>query len=195
LEDQVKKTMFFKFFLKTPPTEYYIWWRWVRSTAIGRIREMQLKLLSKEYNMAALASGIALAEGETLVMEIEAELWATSSNPVARFFGAVNRAIAMIFGYRKKGFLIITDKRVVEVSTSINCYCVTTGREVKYVLPSSVKEVGYKRKATCGCFCPMYFLYYESFTQSTNVPLQGVDEAGALRATNALYAAIAHAQV
>jgi hypothetical protein len=145
--------------------------------------------------MAILASGLTLTEDEKLVMEIEAELWATSSNPIARFFGAISKVLAMIFGFRKKGFLVITDKRVVEVSTQISCWCITTGRQVKYVLPSSVKEIGYDKVATCGCFCPAYHLYYESFTERTAVLLKGADESGALKAVNAFYAAIAHATV
>jgi hypothetical protein len=145
--------------------------------------------------MAMLASGIMLAENEKLVMEIEAELWATSSNPIARFLGAISKIIAMIFGFRVKGFWVITDKRVVEVSTQIMCWCVTTGRQIKYVLPSSVKEIGYDRAATCGCFCPAYHLYYESFTQRSAVLLKGADEEGALKAANAFYAAITNASV
>jgi hypothetical protein len=149
--------------------------------------------LSKEKKMAALKSGLMLSENEKVVMEIEAELWATSSNPIARLFGAIAKFFAMIFGYRTKGFLIITDKRVVEVSTQIGCYCITIGRQVKYVLPSSVKEIGYDRAATCGCFCPAYHLYYESFTQRMSILLKGADESGALKAADAFYAAIAHA--
>jgi len=144
--------------------------------------------------MATVKSGVMLAENEKLVMEIEAELWATSSNPVAQFFGAIRRVIALIFGFKKKGFLVITDKRVVEVTTQIHCWCITVGRQVKYVLPSSVKEIGYTRKATCGCFCPAYYLYYESFTQTTKVQLKDADESGALKATDAFYAAIKAAQ-
>ena len=144
--------------------------------------------------MAALASGVMLAENEKLVMEIEAELWAASSNPIAQFLGTVQRIIALILGFKKKGFLVITDKRVVEVTTQIRCWCITVGRQVKYVLPSSVKEIGYTRSATCGCFCPVFFLYYDSFTQRTKVQLKGADESGALKAANAFYAAISAAQ-
>jgi hypothetical protein len=144
--------------------------------------------------MATLASGVMLAENEELVMEIEAELWATSSNPISQALGSIRRIIATILGFKKKGFLVITNKRVVEVSTRIRCWCITVGRQVKYVLPSSVKEIGYTRAATCGCFCPVYFLYYDSFTQRTRVQLKGADESGALKAANAFYAAITHAQ-
>jgi hypothetical protein len=141
----------------------------------------------------ALASGIALAENEKLVMEIEAELWASSSNPIAQLLGTIQRVIAMILGFKKKGFWVITDKRVVEVAVQKACWCITVGRQVKYILPSSVKEIGYTKSATCGCFCPAYYLYYEGFTQRSSVLLKGADENGALKATNAFYAAIVQA--
>lgn len=89
--------------------------------------------------MADLKSGLILKDGEQLVMEIEAELWATSSNPFARLLGEINRVIAMIFGNRRKGFVVITNKRVVNVVNIVNCYCFNTGRKVKYLLPSAVK--------------------------------------------------------
>ncbi|MDR2096313.1 MAG: hypothetical protein LBP76_12480 [Treponema sp.] len=144
--------------------------------------------------MAVLQSGVMLGEDENLVMEIEAELWATSSNPIARLIGEITKFIAMILGTRIKGFLVITDKRVIEVSTTIGCYCFTIGRKVKYVLPSSVKEIGYNRSATFLCCCPAFHLYYEGFTQSTSVLLKGVDEAGAKKAADAFYNAIVHSQ-
>ena len=145
--------------------------------------------------MAALTSGLILAENEKLVMEIEAELWASSANPLAQFFGKIRRIVAMILGFRRRGFLVITDKRVVEVSTQIACWCITTGRQVKYVMPSSIKEVGYNRAASCCCFCPVYNLYYESVTQRTSIQLKSGDETEALKAANAFYAAIVHAAV
>ena len=166
-----------------------------KSVACNNTRGKNYVAKVKENTMAVLASGLMLAENEQLVMEIEAELWATSSNPIARAYGSIIKVIAMILGFRQKGYLIITDKRVVEVKTQINCWCITTGRQVKYVLPSSVKEIGYDRAATCGCFCPAYHLYYEAFTQRTSVLLKDADEAGALKAANAFYAAIAHATV
>jgi len=144
--------------------------------------------------MAALASGIALAENEKLVMEIEAELWAASSNPIAQALGSLQRVFAAILGFKKKGFWVITDKRVVEVSVQMACWCITAGRQVKYILPSSVKEIGYERNAACGIFCPAYYLYYESFTQKSSVLLKGANEDGALKATNAFYAAISASQ-
>jgi len=144
--------------------------------------------------MATLASGITLAENENLVMEIEAELWATSSNPIAQALGSIQRIFAAILGFKKKGFLVITNKRVIEVGTQVACWCITVGKQVKYVLPSSVKEIGYTKSTTCGVFCPVYFLYYEGFTQRSAYQLKGADEAGALKAANSFYSAITSAQ-
>jgi hypothetical protein len=145
--------------------------------------------------MADLKSGLILEEGETLVMEIEAELWATSSNPIAVALGKVKKFFAKICGHKQNGFLVITNKRVVEVTNNIECYCINAGRTVKYLLPSSVKEIGYIKAATCGLFCPAYYLYYESFTQTTRVMLSGADETAAQKTVDAFYKAISAAQL
>ena len=144
--------------------------------------------------MADLKSGLILEQGESLVMEIEAELWATSSNPLAMAIGNIQKFINKILGFKKSGFVVITNKRVVDVSPTINCYVFKTGREVKYLLPSSIKEIGYKRMATCGCFCPAFYLYYEGYTESTNVLLSGANEAEAQKVVDAFYKAISASQ-
>ena len=126
-------------------------------------------------------------EGEKLVMEIEAELWARSPNPIMRLIGAIKKIISMILGFRIKGFLIITDRRVIEVRRQIRWYCITTGKIVKYVLPSSVKEIGYTKAATCGCLCPRYVLYYLSLTDGVDIRLKSGRESDALNAANAFY--------
>jgi hypothetical protein len=140
--------------------------------------------------MATTKSGINLVEGENLIVELEAELWATSSNPIAQLIGTIRRVIAAILGFKKKGFLVITDKRVVELYNQIQCYVFNTGRTVKYVLPSSVKEIGYEKLTTCGFFCPAYYLYYEGFTQKTRILLKGSDETNAQKIVDAFYKAI-----
>lgn len=128
-------------------------------------------------------------------MEIEAELWANSSNPISQIFGEIRRLISLLFGFKKHGFIVITNKRVVEVSSRINCYVFNTGKEVKYLLPSSVKEIGYTKHSTCCCFCPAYYLYYEGMTQKTSVMLKNVDEKEAQETVSAFYSAITQAQI
>ena len=144
--------------------------------------------------MAELKSGLILEPGESLVMELEAELWATSSNPLAMAMGNIQRVINKILGFRKSGYLVITNKRVVEVSNITKCYVFNTEREMKYLLPSSVKEVGYRKVATCGIFCPAYYLYYDAHTQTTSILLSGANEAEAQKVADAFYRAISASQ-
>jgi len=141
--------------------------------------------------MAELKSGIVLNDGEKLVMELEAELWASSANPIAQLMGKIRKFCAALLGNKVEGYLVITDKRVIEVLQAKACWVLNAGKNVKYVLPSSVKEIGYSKEGSlCGCFCQTYYLYYESFTQRTNVQLKVSEEAEAQKVVNAFYAAI-----
>ena len=124
-----------------------------------------------------LKSGIILNENENLVMELEAELWATSSNPIARLFGFLLKLLYFLFGIRRKGYVVITDQRVVEVTATKACWVFNVGKRTTYLLPASIKEVGYLKEGTfLGCFCQAYTLYYEGWTQRTSVLLKGVNE-------------------
>ncbi|MDE7117793.1 MAG: hypothetical protein K2O61_04015 [Bacteroidaceae bacterium] len=88
-----------------------------------------------------------------------------------------------------------TDKRVIEVTQYISLWVFNTGKGVKYVLPSSVKEVGYTKEGTClGCFCQAYSLYYDSFTQRTSVLLPVSSEAETKKIVDAFYNAISKNQ-
>lgn len=145
--------------------------------------------------MEKLKSGVVLTEGETLVAELEAELWATSANPFAKLVGQVVKFINLILGNKRKGYVVITNKRVIEVIQFKALWVMNTGKNVKYVLPSSVKEVGYIKEGTfCGCFCQAYSLYYDAFTQRTSVLLSTSDEAEAQKIVDAFYKAISAAQ-
>lgn len=144
--------------------------------------------------MERLKSGLVLGEGEKLVVELEAELWSTSANPIARFFGQIRKTIGKILGFSVSGFVVITDRRVVEVRSTKHCYVFNTGKEIKYLLPSSVKEIGYYKESTCFVFCPAYYLYYDAFTQRTAIQLTTGDEVETQKVVDAFYKAISAAQ-
>lgn len=142
--------------------------------------------------MGNMKSGLVLAPDEQLVMELEAEMWADSSNPISKIIGSIIRLINLILGYRRKGYLVITNKRVVEFTQFKALWILNVGENVKYLLPSSVKEVGYIKEGTfCGCLCQAYHLYYDSFTQRTSVLLSDVDSnKEAQKVVDAFYNAI-----
>jgi hypothetical protein len=143
--------------------------------------------------MADLPSGFALAEGETLVMKIDVERMLPIYNPIARLISAIIKFILMILGFRKTGFLIITDKRVVEVWEQFGWWCINLWREISYIKPNSVKEVGFSRRNTCGCCCPVYCLYYKAHTHRSYLKMKGADESTVLKTAEAFYTAIEHA--
>jgi hypothetical protein len=145
--------------------------------------------------MSKLYSNIDFLENENIIADVEAELWASSSNIIARVFGAIARIFALLFGIKKKGYVILTNKRVIEVRQNISCWCFNTGKEVKYVLPNSVKEVGYVKVGTvCGCFCQAYSLYYDAFTQRTVIQLKGMHEEETVALVNTFYNTIQSAE-
>lgn len=145
--------------------------------------------------MSNLKSGIALSQGEELILEMQAELWSSSSNVIARFFGAISRIFALLFGFKKKGYVVLTNKRVIEVRQNIACWCFNTRKEVKYILPNSVKEVGYVKVGTfCGCCCQAYSLYYDAFTQRTAIQLKGMHEEETIALVNTFYKTIQSAE-
>ena len=139
-----------------------------------------------------LKSGIVLNENENLVVELEAELWAVSNHPLAKFWGAIAKLIALITGTKRQGFVVLTDQRVIEVSVEKVCWICDHYKKITYLMPNSVSEVGYSKEGTCcGCFCSTYTLFYEAKTQKTQIMLKDVDhENEAKRIVDAFYQTI-----
>lgn len=138
-----------------------------------------------------LKSGLILSEGEEVVVELEAEFWAGNSNPLSKLLGSIQKFFAKIFGYRKTGFVVITNKRVIQVTESTKCYCFTAGKNVKYILPSSIKEVGYTKEDNCCCCCPSFYFYFEAFTEKTAILITESEEY-VKNVVDAFYNAIAY---
>ncbi|MGM9745773.1 MAG: hypothetical protein ACI30H_02275 [Paludibacteraceae bacterium] len=145
--------------------------------------------------MANLKSGLILNEGENLVMELKAEMWASSQNPLAKLWGSIVKFFNFLLGRRRRGFVVITNQRVVEVIQKKALWVFNVGKDVKYLLPSSIKEVGYTKEGTClGCCCQSYTLYYEAFTEKTSVLLQTGNENETQKVVDSFYKAILKAQ-
>lgn len=141
--------------------------------------------------MSTLKSGFTLAEGEKLVMEIEADVWIVSSNLFARIAGFFQKLIALLLGVKRKRFLIITDRRVIEINSDIICWCITVGKTVSFIMPRSLVEVGYTRVATCVCCCFDFHLYYRQLIGlPKSLLLKKADEAEAVRVVEAFYHAV-----
>lgn len=139
---------------------------------------------------------IRLEDGEVIVAQLEAELWAESSNVISRLIGQIWRIISLFLGFRKEGFITITNKRVIETINVQQCWVFNSASITRIVLPSSVKEVGYTKEGTfLGCFCQAYELFYEGHTQRTKVMLKDVySDADAMSIVTKFYQAISYEQ-
>ena len=142
----------------------------------------------------ALQSGVSLMEGETLVVEIEAEMYDTGSGPLGRILGIFNKIVAKLTGSVAKGHLVVTDKRVAVSAVQKFCCVFTRSREIMYVLPNSVYKIGWSRAGTIACFCPTYNLWYSTkHGDGKNIRLIGADEATAAKAADAFFKAVSQA--
>ncbi len=148
-----------------------------------------------ENELVLKKSGIILAKDESLEIGIEAELWASSSNIISRILGGIARFLAFLTGVRRNGFLLLTNKRLIEVSQLKLCWVFNASKNVKTIMPSSIKEVGYYSEGTfLGCFCQAYHLYYEAYTQKTSVLLKNANEEDAEYLSNSIYNTILEQQ-
>jgi len=86
---------------------------------------------------------IALTDGEELLREIEGDAYNMDSSPIARLLGTVIRFISVIFGYRKKVYIIVTNKRVIKLEFDKMFWVLDKGVRAMSITPRAIKSVGY----------------------------------------------------
>jgi len=145
--------------------------------------------------MADLPADFALTEGETVIISTKTEWVLPNFNPIVCIIWAIIKFILMILGVRIQGFLIVTNKRVVEVWEYIVCWCFNARRHTIYVKPSSVKEVSFVKRSILCCCWKIHCLYYGALTgHSALIKMKGADESTVLKTAEAFYTAIEHAK-
>jgi len=135
-------------------------------------------------------SGVKLDDGEQIVVELEAELYARSANPFAQAAGSLLRLLDRIFGNKNSVFVVVTNKRIIELREHKVCYVFVTQRVVLNVLPQNVLDVGYERKAMIGCCCPAYTIFYNCHSGGRELMVRGLNEDGAAKAAKTFFDAI-----
>jgi hypothetical protein len=141
--------------------------------------------------MTSSKSGIDLLENETLIAEADAGLYITSAFVILRFIQDFLRFIGLILGFRKRGYLVITNKRFVEIYTQTIFWIIKIRKNVRSIpLCAIKKDVGCVKKGTFAFFSRSYQLYYERFWRRVYVVLRGLDEGEAYRITNTAYRAL-----
>jgi len=141
-------------------------------------------------------SGIVLRENETIALEIESRLYITSACVILRFIFGVIRIFLQILGFKKKGFLVISDKRFAEVYTQTIFWFINFGKTIRNVPLKSIKsETGCVWKGTFLFLFRSWQVWYERQGRRVYYILKGLDETEAQKITSILgeYAAGEHA--
>ena len=124
-----------------------------------------------------MKNNIVLVDGEEISFQIEAKISSGVNNPLMKAFDKATRFIWMyLLGYKKNGFLTVTNKRVIISSQESILWCVESSKLVKTITPQSIKEIGYTMDKSFFCFCPTYVLYYEGLTDNFKVYLPDNNE-------------------
>jgi hypothetical protein len=140
--------------------------------------------------MSSLKSGIVLPENESLLLEVEADLYGTSPFLLFGIALEILRCVAQVFGIKKRGYLVITNKRVVEVYQQFFLWGVQGRKKIRFFRLDRLSAIGYNRKGTFACFCRAWHLFYYRSWLRIYAVLKGRDEGEAQRAAAILFNAV-----
>jgi len=133
-------------------------------------------------------SGINLMDGEQLVVEVEAEMYDTGSGPLGRIMGIFSKFAAKASGSVEKGYLVVTDKRVILVTEQKICCVFQKSKGVTSFLPNSVYKMGWVKEGTLLCCCPTINLWYSTrYGDGKDIRMIGATEDTAMKAIDAFF--------
>lgn len=124
---------------------------------------------------------------ESVIAEIEGEMWANSPNPIERLFAPVTRFFAKLIGIRKTGSLVLTDQRIIFARREVVFWFITKASVAKSVLPQGLSSVGYIRK---GIFARCWLQLVTVAGEVIDIQLKGANEKQAAEYANVMYNAI-----
>jgi hypothetical protein len=107
---------------------------------------------------------------------------------IPRFLLGIIRFFAQILGFKRRGFLVVTNKRFVEVYNQIIFWIINIRKYVNSVPLCKIdKEVDYVKKGTFAFLFRAYHLYYQRSWRRVYAILRGLDEKGVHSAVNTIY--------
>ena len=112
--------------------------------------------------MAALKSGFPLMGNERLVLEVESTLYMTSPWFLLRFMWGMIRPIFQILGFKRTGYLIVTDKRIVELYVQKVFWLIDFRKCASSISLKKIRgDVEYVKKGRFMFFARAYQVFYD----------------------------------
>jgi len=145
--------------------------------------------------MATLNSSFPLLEDEKLVVEAGSKLYMTSSCFLLRMIWGILRPILQILGFGRKGYLIVTDKRLVVLYTQTIFWFIKFRRCAESTPLNKIeKTINYVKKGRFLFFFRAYQLYFDRCKRRVYFILKGMEENEVQKLSNRLFQQVASAK-
>jgi len=112
--------------------------------------------------MVSLNSGFPLQKDERLIVEVESKLYMTSPCFLLRFIWGMIRPCLQILGFGRTGYLIVTDKRLIEYYVQKIFWFIRFRRYAESVSLKDIKNnIHYVKKGRFLFFCRAFQICYD----------------------------------
>ena len=119
---------------------------------------------------------IQLMENEEQIWKAKAKKSPISNNLVIRLITAIIKFIMFINGFRSKGEIVITNKRIIYSYQNYAWYCINTASNVEYISLNKVATISGGFKASFLCFCKTNALTVTTGGETNDYYFSGVSE-------------------
>jgi hypothetical protein len=108
------------------------------------------------------SSDIILMDNEKVVVALETEMYAQSTNIIENIIAKVFGFLAKIFGVKRMGQLTITDRRIILEQHQKFFWCFDTKAVFSTIMPNSIASVDYAFVGQVLCFCRKYVFSFST---------------------------------
>lgn len=123
-----------------------------------------------------MATEMKLLPGEQVAFELECD-FIKGGNATQVKIQQAFATLGKIFGSTAKTKLVVTNKRVIQISNIVYCWCIPSASSFQVIMPHSVMEVGYKKVSSCCGLIKAYQLYFQGLTEYTALIIKKGDDA------------------
>lgn len=135
----------------------------------------------------ANSSDIILMDGEKVVVALQTEMYAQSTNIIENIIAKVFGIVAKFLGVKRMGQLTITDRRLILEQHQKIFWCFDTKAVFSTIMPNAIASVDYAFVGQILCLCRKYVF---SFTTTSGAGYEFVLKGGASQASEITNAAL-----
>jgi len=100
---------------------------------------------------------IKLSEGEEVLQEVEGDAQTLGSSPIDKLFAVINSVLDKVLGRTRKITILVTNKRVISLTSQKMFWVIDKGVEVISYTPRAINYIGYAMVKEWIIFNTKYF--------------------------------------